>query len=86
MEEVLESLSEETVDIKVVPDLLKFMNLQAGIEELDGLPIVNLAESPLHGWNILSKRISDITFSSIFIIVSSPLLILLAIIIKLEST
>ena len=85
MEEVLASLGEETVDIKVVPDLLKFMNLQAGVEELDGLPIVNLTESPLHGWNIVVKRLSDIIFSLIFIVVSSPLLVFLAIAIKIES-
>ena len=85
MEAILDSLGEETVDIKVVPDLLKFMNLQSGVEDLDGLPIVNLSESPLHGWNIVVKRFSDIIFSSIFIIVSSPFLILLAIIIKFES-
>ena len=85
METLLDSLSEETVDIKVVPDLLKFMSLQSGVENLDGLPIVNLSESPLHGWNIVLKRLSDIIFSSILIIVSSPLLILIAIIIKFES-
>ena len=85
MEEVLASLGEETVDIKVVPDLLKFMNLQAGVEELDGLPIVNLTESPLHGWNIVVKRLSDIIFSLIFIVISSPLLVFLAIVIKIES-
>ena len=82
---VLDSLGEETVDIKVVPDLLKFMNLQSGVEDLDGLPIVNLSESPLQGWNIVVKRFSDIVFASIFIIISSPFLILLAIIIKFES-
>mgnify|MGYP001168030932 FL=1 len=85
MEKVLEYLGEETVDIKVVPDLLKFMNLQAGVEELDGLPIINLTESPLYGWNIAIKRVSDIIFSAILIIASSPLLVLLAIVIKLES-
>ena len=85
MEGILDSLGEEIVDIKVVPDLLKFMNLQSGVEDLDGLPIVNLSESPLHGWNIVVKRISDIIFSSIFIIVSSPFLMLIAIIIKFES-
>lgn len=85
MEAILDSLSEETVDIKVVPDLLQFMNLQSGVEDLDGLPVVNLSESPLHGWNIVVKRLSDIIFSFIFIIVSSPFLILIAIIIKYES-
>ena len=85
MEKILKNLDEETVDIKVVPDLLKFMNLQAGVEELDGLPVVNLTESPLYGWNIVIKRTSDIVLSALAIIVSSPLLVLIAIIIKLES-
>lgn len=85
MEKVLENLDEETVDIKVVPDLLKFMNLQAGVEELDGLPVVNLTESPLYGWNIVIKRVSDIVLSGLAIIVGSPLLLIIAIIIKLES-
>jgi Undecaprenyl-phosphate glucose phosphotransferase len=85
LEMVLNSLNEETVDIKVVPDLLRFMNLQTGIYELDGLPIINLAESPLYGWNIILKRMSDLIFSVIFIVTLSPLFILIAIIIKLES-
>ncbi len=85
MGKILENLEEETVDIKVVPDLLKFMNLQAGVEELDGLPVVNLNESPLYGWNIVIKRTSDIVLSALAIFVSSPLLLLIAIIIKLES-
>jgi len=85
MGKILENLEQETVDIKVVPDLLKFMNLQAGVEELDGLPVVNLNESPLYGWNIVIKRTSDIVLSALAIFVSSPLLLLIAIIIKLES-
>ena len=85
MEEIINYLSEETIDIKVVPDLLKFMNLQSGVEDLDGLPIVNLAESPLYGWNVVLKRLSDIFFSFLFIIISSPILFVIAIIIKLES-
>ena len=85
MEKVLNNLGEETVDIKVVPDLLKFMSLQAGVEELDGLPIVNLTESPLYGWNTVIKRVSDIVLTALAIIVSCPLLFLVSIVIKLES-
>ena len=85
LEKVLNSLNEETVDVKVVPDLLRFMNLQAGVEELDGLPIINMAESPLYGWNILLKRTSDLVFSITLIVTLSPLFLILAIIIRLES-
>ena len=85
IEEILGYLNEESVDIKVVPDLFRFMNLHAGVDELDGLPIINLSESPLHGWNILMKRLIDIVFSSLFIFITCPFLIFIAFILKLES-
>ena len=85
LEQILSYLDKETVDIKVVPDLLRFMNLHSGVEELDGLPIVNLAESPLYGWNVVLKRVSDIVFSGIAILFASPVMLLVALLIKLES-
>ncbi len=85
LEQVLKYLGEETVDVKVVPDLLKYMNIHSGVEEFDGLPIVNLAESPLYGWNVVIKRTSDIILSSLALIISAPLMLLVAALIKMES-
>jgi Undecaprenyl-phosphate glucose phosphotransferase len=85
LERILDNLGEETVDIKVVPDLLHFMNIQSGVEELDGLPIVNLAESPLYGWNVIVKRTSDIFLSTLAILITAPLMLLIALLIKSES-
>ena len=85
VEELMESLGEETVDIKVVPDLLRFMQLNAGIEDLDGLPIISLRESPMIGWNRFIKRGLDLALSSVAIILLSPLMLLIALIIKLTS-
>jgi Undecaprenyl-phosphate glucose phosphotransferase len=85
LKKILSSLEEETVDIKLVPDLLHYMDLQSGIEELDGMPVINLTESPLYGWNTLFKRISDIILSSLAILITFPFMVLIAIVIKLES-
>ncbi len=85
LEQILDNLGEETVDIKVVPDLMNYMNIQSGVEELDGLPIVNLAESPLYGWNVVVKRTSDIILSSFALLISAPLMFLIALLIKMES-
>jgi Undecaprenyl-phosphate glucose phosphotransferase len=85
LEEILTSLGEETVDIKLVPDLLRYMDLHSGVEELDGMPLINLFESPLYGWNIVLKRLSDIVFSGLAIILSFPVMILIALVLKLES-
>ena len=84
-ERVLFNLGEESVDIKVVPDLLQYMSLSGGVDNFDGLPIINLSESPLYGWNIIFKRSTDIVISFLAIVISSPLMILIALLIKLES-
>ena len=85
LEEILVSLGEETVDIKLVPDLLRYMDLHSGVEELDGMPLINLSESPLYGWNIILKRVSDIVLSGLAIILTFPVMVLVAIALSLES-
>jgi len=84
-EKILVNLGEESVDIKVVPDLLRYMNLSGGVDDFDGLPIVNLTESPLYGWNLVFKRATDIVISALAIGITSPLMILIAFMVKLES-
>lgn len=84
--EVLKSIGDEMVDIKVIPDIYEFMTLRGGIDELDGLPIISLQGTPLYGWNIVAKRGADIIFSVIAIIITAPLMSLIAILIKLTSS
>ena len=84
-ERVLFNLGEESVDVKVVPDLLQYMSLSGGVDNFDGLPIINLTESPLYGWNIVFKRATDMVISFFAIIITSPLMIIIALLIKLES-
>lgn len=82
---VLEGLGEELIDIKVVPDFLKFMKLNAGIEDFDGLPVISLRESPLFGVNRLIKRTADILISLLSLVVLSPLMIVVAAAVELTS-
>ena len=83
--EILASVDQECVDVKFIPDLMQYMSLRVGVEELDGIPIVNLRETPIQGWNSVIKRGFDIAFSLLFIILSAPLMLLLALLIKLSS-
>lgn len=85
LEKVLRSLEEETVDIRVIPDFFQFMTLNAGIEDFDGIPMINLSESPLYGWNRVIKRMADIIFSLLILAIFSPLMVIIAILIKLTS-
>ena len=60
MTELVRNLRSELVDVRIVPDLLQCMTLRSGIEDLDGIPIVSLNETPLRGLPALLKRAMDI--------------------------
>ncbi len=62
--DLIESTSRECIDVKVVPDLLQFIALRARLEDLDGLPIINVNDVPLQGFNAVVKRALDIVFAS----------------------
>jgi Undecaprenyl-phosphate glucose phosphotransferase len=61
--DLVERTSRECIDIKVVPDLLQFIALRARLEDLDGLPIINLNDVPLQGFNSWLKRGLDVVLS-----------------------
>ncbi|MEK7485313.1 MAG: undecaprenyl-phosphate glucose phosphotransferase [Planctomycetota bacterium] len=86
IEEILDLLAEETLDVRIVPDTLSFMTMHHMISNLDDLPIISLTESPLYGWRRLFKRLFDIVFSLIVLILISPLMLLIAILIKWTSS
>lgn len=83
--ELIASVDQECVDVKFIPDLMQYMSLRVGVEELDGIPIVNLRETPIQGWNSVIKRGFDILFSLLFIFLGAPIMLLLATLIKLSS-
>ena len=62
--ELVESTSREGVDVRVVPDLLQFIALRARLEDLDGVPVINLNDVPLQGLNAIVKRMIDIAISA----------------------
>jgi Undecaprenyl-phosphate glucose phosphotransferase len=72
------------VDIKVVPDVLQYYAMRAGIEDLDGLPLINLTQIPLQGWNQIVKRAFDIVGSTLLLLATSWLFPTIAWLIKRE--
>jgi Undecaprenyl-phosphate glucose phosphotransferase len=82
---LLEAVGDEPVTIHVVPDLFRFASLRGGVEEFEGMPFIHLRDSPLHGWSQVTKRVFDLVFSCALLIGSAPLLLLLALGVKLTS-
>lgn len=85
MEQVVNSVGDSMVDLKIIPDVHQFIQLGSLIEEFEGLPVVSLASTPLIGVNRVLKRIVDIVLSATFLVVFSPLLLLIAVLVKLTS-
>ncbi len=82
---LLDDVGNEIVEVKVVPDLLQHITLRAAVEDLDGVPIVNLSATPLRGLAGSLKRGLDIAAALSCILLFAPLLPLIALAIRLTS-
>src|SRR5206468_7049102 len=63
MLELIDSTSREMLDVKVVPDLLQVIAVRARLEDLDGVPVININDVPLQGFNSIVKRTIDVGMS-----------------------
>jgi Undecaprenyl-phosphate glucose phosphotransferase len=79
---LIKNVSNECVDIKVVPDLVQYATIKAVLEDLDGIPIISLSEVPLRGWNSMVKRVMDIVIGSAALLVFTPFFALITVLIK----
>jgi Undecaprenyl-phosphate glucose phosphotransferase len=81
---VLAEVGRTITDVRVVPDLLQYITFRAGVEDLDGLPVVHLTQVPLTGWMSLVKRALDVAISAAALVALSPLFSAIAAAIRLE--
>ena len=79
------SLLDKNVAVHWVPDIFSLRLMNHNIKEIAGVPILTLSETPLIGTSLLAKNIEDVTLSAALIIILSPLLLLIAVLIKLDS-
>jgi len=70
---------------RVVPDLLQPSLNQVDVDDIGGIPLIGIKEHTLSRSGLIIKRLMDIAVSALGLILASPLLALVAILIKLES-
>ncbi len=73
------------VSIKVYPDIFAYMAGSVTVDDLNGMPLLSVRDVALRGWKLSLKRGMDIVGSFFGLVVLSPVFVLTAIIIKLES-
>jgi len=80
-----EELRNTTSSVYLIPDVSLYDLMQARVGDVDGIPVIALCESPLQGSRGALKRITDIVFATLLLIVAAPVMALIAIAIKLDS-
>jgi putative colanic acid biosynthesis UDP-glucose lipid carrier transferase len=86
IQRILADLTDSTVSVCFVPDVfLVDMLMGAGITYFDNLPIITLRESPIVGVNALLKHLEDLILASLILVLTSPLLLAIALGVKLTS-
>src|ERR671937_1490450 len=74
-----------TASIYFVPDIFVFDLIQARVDTIGDLPVVAVCETPFYGFNGLVKRVSDYVLATLILICIAPLMIAIAIGVKLSS-
>jgi putative colanic acid biosynthesis UDP-glucose lipid carrier transferase len=82
---LLEDLRDTTASIHFLPDVFVFDMIQARVDTFGGLPVVTVCESPFHGTTAVAKRVSDIVIATGALVLAAPLMLAIAVAIRLES-
>jgi exopolysaccharide biosynthesis polyprenyl glycosylphosphotransferase len=83
--DIIARCRESKVDYQLVPDLFELRVDSYSLVEIKGVPLIGLKKTNLRGWNYFVKRVLDVTLSGSALLLLSPLILLIALAIKLDS-
>ena len=84
--DLLDKLHDTTASIYFTPDIFVYELIQARIDNIGDMPLVALCETPFSGLNGALKHLSDILFSAFILVLISPILLIIALAVKLTSS
>jgi putative colanic acid biosysnthesis UDP-glucose lipid carrier transferase len=82
---LLESLQGTTASIYFVPDVFGISIIQGRLQDVNGVPVVGICETPFTGINEAVKRVSDVLLSALILLLLAPVMLGLAVGVKLSS-
>ena len=85
LKELLGSIDDLAVDILVIPDVFPILPLRPGIEDFQGIPLVQVRASPQQGIARLEKRVVDVVFAGTAMLFLTPVFLAIAVLIKATS-
>ncbi len=85
VKKLVHQLADTTCSVLLIPDVFTFNILHSRLEEMNGVPVVPLYDTPLSGVNRLLKRAEDIVLATLILLLISPVLCCIALAVKLSS-
>ena len=83
--QVTRSLAVLPANVRLCPELFHDEVSHGRASHHFGLPMWNAFEKPMTGWSAIAKRVFDVLFSGLVIVAATPLLLVIALVVKLES-
>ena len=83
--EVISALDGSAAEIRYVPDIFQYQLMHHSLTEIAGVPVVNISYSAIDGMNEVVKTCEDYLLAAILFILASPLMLLIAVGVKLSS-
>jgi len=82
---VISRCEDGRVSIKIFPDVFQMGAAEVNVSDLNGLPLLTMRDVAMRGWRLTAKRVMDVLISAIVLVFISPLMLLIALIVKLDS-
>lgn len=83
--DIMRRCEDKNIDVKIIPDFYDFITSKVQIDEISYIPLISIQDKKIDLFYIAFKRIFDIVCTSIGLILISPVFIITAILIKLDS-
>lgn len=85
MLKIVDHCERESVSFRVVPDLYQMRLNRVDVDTINGIPLIAMSQVQIRGWNLLIKRVLDVSVAMTLLTLFAPLLALVALAIKLDS-
>ena len=83
--ELVDFCNENHCIFRFVPNIYETLTMHSAIDMVAGMPLIELKRTPLDGWGRVFKRVADVVWASVGLLVLSPVFVIVAMTVKLDS-
>jgi len=82
---IIQFCTDRNIGFKYIPDSFSLMSINVSPNLIGTMPVMELRQASIDGWGRILKRVFDLLFSSILLVILSPIFLIIAILVKLTS-